>query len=215
MSSAHETDWITSPLISDALDRVGIRHQVLLPGFTAIAPGATAVGRARTIQFAPTEGDDPIDPYAAAIAFLDSLASGEVVVIATGASKRSAFWGELFTAAALGRGATGLVTDGALRDTPRIVQLGFPAFSAGRHAQDYRARMRVVGIDEPVEMGGVVISPGDLVVADVDGVASVPSPVIDEVLENARARSLAETGVLADLLAGDSVRAVWERYRTL
>ncbi|WP_206681717.1 RraA family protein [Actinomadura sp. J1-007] len=142
-------------------------------------------------------------------------ASREVAVVATGDSARSAFWGELFSAAAIGRGAAGIVTDGCLRDSPKIAALGFPAFARGRRPLDYRARMRVVARAQPVVLGGVTIRPGELVMADDDGVAVVPASVEEQVLARARARVETESTVLEELLAGDGLRTVWERHGVL
>lgn len=207
-------DRFTSPVISDSLDAAGQRGQVLAPGIEPLVPGSRLLGRAATVQFAPVTEDGP-DPYEDAIAFIDGLRPGEVAVVATGDSARSAFWGELFSAAAIGRGAVGVVTDGCLRDSPKIAALGFPAFARGRRPLDYRARMRVVAQARPVVLGGVTIRPGELVMADDDGVAVVPASVEDQVLARARARVETESTVLEELLAGDGLRTVWERHGVL
>lgn len=205
----------TTANLSDSLDAVGERHQVLAERLPCVIPGSRILGAARTVRFEPTDDVDPAQPYDDAIDFIDSIAPGEVVVIATGVSNASAFWGELFSAAALGRGAVGMVTDGNLRDSDKIVPLGFPAFARSRRPIDYRGRMRITAIQQTVEIGGVAIAPGDLVGADDDGVVVIPAGVADRVLEVARARMSSETTVLFDLIAGATLREVWERYRIL
>ncbi|MFI7687424.1 hypothetical protein ACIBQ6_00050 [Nonomuraea sp. NPDC049655] len=87
---------------------------------------------------------------------------------------RSACWGELFSAAAKGRGAAGVVCDGYVRDRAKILDLDFPVFALGTRPVDYRARMRVAAVQEPVTCGGVLITPGDPVPAEDDGVVAVP-----------------------------------------
>jgi 4-hydroxy-4-methyl-2-oxoglutarate aldolase len=205
---------LTSAIVSDSLDSLGVRSQVMAPEIMPFAMGSRAVGRARTIQFAPTE-TDPEDPYDAAMRFIDGLGGGSVAVIATGADARTAYWGELFSAAAKGHGAVGAVCDGPVRDVAKIRALGFDVFAAGSRPVDFRGRMRVVATDEMVRCGGVLVAPGDLVVADDDGVVVVPAAVEAEVLARSVARAMAERSVLAELLDGASLREVWERWHVL
>lgn len=206
---------LTSAMVSDALDECGLRMQVLARRLAPVQPGSRAFGRAATVRFVPSEADDPDDPYGAAIGFLGARRRGELVVIATGESEASAFWGELFSAAARGAGVVGVVTDGPLRDTPKIAGLGFPAFSPTRRPVDFRRRMAIVQAGEPVELGGVTIAHGDLVLADDDGVVVIPRAREAEVLAAARRRASGESTVLGELLAGESLRSVWDRHRIL
>jgi regulator of RNase E activity RraA len=205
----------TTANLSDSLDVVGERRRVLAERLPCVIPGSRILGPARTVRFEPSYVIDPADPYDDAIDFIDSIEQGEVVVVATGTSNASAFWGELFSAAAIGRGAVGMVTDGNLRDSDKIVPLGFPAFARSRRPIDYKGRMRVAEVQQSVEIGGVVIAPGDLVGADDDGVVVIPAAVADRVLEVALARMSSESTVLRDLVAGATLREVWERYRIL
>jgi regulator of RNase E activity RraA len=147
--------------------------------------------------------------------FIDGLAGGSVAVIAAGADARTAYWGELFSAAAKGHGAAGAVCDGPVRDVAKIRALGFDVFAPGSRPVDFRGRMRVVATNEVVRCGGVLVAPGDLVVADDDGIVVVPAAVEAEVLARSVARATAERSVLAQLLEGASLREVWERWHVL
>lgn len=206
---------LTSAMVSDSLDECGLRAQVLTSRLSPVVAGSRAFGRAATARFIPSSVDRPDDPYGPAIDFLSGLQQGEVAVIATGESNESAFWGELFSAAAIGAGAVGVVTDGNLRDTGKIAGLGFAAFSRSHRPIDYRRRMDIADTRETVTIGGVQIADGDLVIADDDGVVVVPREREAEVLAVARLRAAAESTVLAELLAGESLRAVWDRHRIL
>lgn len=206
---------LSSAILSDSCDAAGLRDQVLRERLAPLVPGTRAIGRARTLRFAPAFEADDLDPYRDAIDAIDGMRAGQFMVIATDANNDSAFWGELFSAAALGAGAAGVLTDGNLRDTDRVADLGFPAFSRSRRPIDFRGRMRIVGHDVPVVVGGVRIDPGDLVMADDDGVVVVPQSHEDEVLALARERASRESTVLAELLAGESLRTVWDRHRVL
>jgi 4-hydroxy-4-methyl-2-oxoglutarate aldolase len=206
---------ITSAMFSDALDVVGQRHQVLANRLVPVQPGSYALGRARTAKFVPATDPDPAHPYDDAIDFIDGASAGDLIVIATDSANASAFWGELFSAAAISRGAVGMITDGNVRDVSKIVKLGFAAFSRSSRPIDYRGRMQLVESQQPVTIGGVTISPGDIICADDDGVAVVPQARETDVLTAARARAAAESTVLAELLAGATLREVWTRHGIL
>jgi 4-hydroxy-4-methyl-2-oxoglutarate aldolase len=206
---------VRSAMVSDCLDAIGLRNNAMDATVKPLERTMRAVGLASTIKFVPNSSYDPDDPYGAAIDFLDSLLPGQLAVVATGASTLSAFWGELFSAAAKGRGATGVVTDGPLRDTHKILEVGFAAFGAASRPVDYKGRMLVDSIHHTVICGGVEISQGDALIADWDGVVVVPSMHIEKVFAAANERAQSEKRVLAELKAGKSVRAVWDEYRLL
>jgi 4-hydroxy-4-methyl-2-oxoglutarate aldolase len=206
---------VRTAMVSDSLDVVGVRNNVMNSSIQALRPEMRAVGFAATIEFEPSSEFDQRDPYGAAIDFLDRLNPGQLAVVATGGRDDSAFWGELFSAAAKGRGATGMVCDGPLRDTEAVVGLGFNVFGASNRPIDYKGRMRVASVGTIVICGGVEVHPGDAVIADADGVVVVPKIHIARVFELANARAQSEKSVLKDLLAGKSVREVWDAYGVL
>lgn len=206
---------VRSAMISDSLDVVGVRNNAMDVRVSALRPGMRAVGLAATVKFVPDNHYDQKDPYGAGIDFLDTLQAGEIAIVATGGDCLSAFWGELFSAAAKGRGATGVVADGPLRDTEQVVGLDFPAFGHGTRPYDYKGRMRIEAIRIPVICGGVSVNPGDGVIADSDGIVVVPAEHLAKVSELANARAATEKTVLKDLLSGKSVREVWDAYGVL
>lgn len=206
---------ITVPMLSDSCDRAGIRYQVLENRLVPLIGLSRISGRARTVRFAPELTTDPERPYDDAMDFIDGTAPGDLIVMATDNSNASAFWGELFSAAALGRGAVGLVTDGNIRDSDKISALGFPVFSRSRRPIDFRGRMRIVESHVPVELGGVTVSPSDLVVADDDGVVVIPQEHENTVVTYARERARGESTVLQELLSGATLREVWTRHGIL
>ena len=205
---------VSTAQLSDALDSLGFRDQVLAGRFVPLTREARAVGRAATLRFEIVDHDVE-EPYDAAIAFIDALEPGSLVLIATGGSERSAYWGELFSCAAIGRGATGVVCDSYLRDSPKVAELGFPAFARGARPIDYRARMEITSVNRPVSCAGVRVAPGELILADADGVVVVPEAIEAEAIRRANERAQRETNVLDELRAGATLRSVWDRYRVL
>ena len=206
---------VRSALVSDSLDLIGIRANVMSRAVTPLVSSMKIMGYASTIEFVEGKDFDSQDPYGPAIDFLDSLQSGDVAIVATGHSTQSAFWGELFSTAAKGRGANGVVTDGPIRDTQEILPVGFSAFGIGTLPFDYKGRMKVSSVHTCVNCGGVEVNQGDFIVADNDGVAVVPASKIDEIITLANERARRESTVLKELLEGKSVRSVWDEHRVL
>lgn len=203
-----------SAAFSDACDRLGRRGQTLGPGVVPhTCASKTLVGWARVARSVPVD-QPPDPPYGAEIAFLDSLAPGEVVM-ATAGGAPAALWGELFSAAALARGARGAVVDGLMRDRDRVEALGFPVHATGTRPTDSLGRVSLADTAGPAVVGGVSVSNGDLVVADADGVVVVPRELVERVVALALEKSVSERKGLALLRGGALLADVWGRYRVL
>jgi len=206
---------LTTCNISDSLDKCGYRDQVAFQRLVSLRPNDRIIGRARTIRFEEDLNPNPEKPYDDMIEFIDSVSAGEIVVIATGRSNKTAFWGELFSAAAKARGALGMITDGNIRDTDKILAVDFPVYSISHRPLDYRGRMKVTEVQSTVTIEGVAIHPGDLLMADIDGVVVIPREIEDEVLSAARTRVMTESTVLSELQAGSTLREVWDKHHVL
>jgi regulator of RNase E activity RraA len=204
----------TAALVSDALDRFGLRSQTVEPPLRPLRPGMRLAGPAATAVVAATE-TLPDPPYTTEIAFLDSLRPGEVGVYSVAAGVRAALWGELFSCAALGRAAAGVVVDGLVRDAGQIGELGFPTFCRGTSPLDTLGRAEVCETRVTVTVGGIAISPGDWLVADEDGVVVVPAGALDEVAAAVAEKLRGERGAREDLLAGSTLAEVWDAWRVL
>lgn len=172
-------------VVGDILDEIGLLHQFLPRGIRPLRDDMIVAGRALTVleQDLP-EGAPAAKPFGMMLEALDDLKPNEVYV-ATGGSPDYAMWGELMSVRAQALGAVGAVVNGCSRDTRAIRELHFPAFSLGSYAQDQRPRGRVVDFRLPVELGGVRITPGDIVFGDVDGVVVIPRGVENETLTRA------------------------------
>ncbi len=202
-----------SAVVSDACDRAGLRAQTLAPGILPLDPaGPVLVGRARPVHSGVvTVPSDP--PYGAEIAFVDSLRPDDVVVGKVDAP--TAFWGELFSTAARARGAAGIVIDGWIRDQSRILAMGFPAFVRGGHPTDCHGRLSIDAVDLPVEVGGVLVHPGDVVVADRDGIVIVPADAAAAVTATVVEKAETEDRARLLLESGAYLRDAWERFKVL
>ena len=142
-----------------------------------------------------------------------SLATDDVVIATVEAP--SAFWGELFSTAALARVAVGIVVDGLIRDQRRIADMGFPAFARGGRPTDSLGRISMAERDVPIDIAGVSVGRGDLIVADIDGVVVVPADAIEDVAARAIEKATTETDARRLLEGGAYLRDAWQKYKVL
>src|SRR5207244_7446843 len=144
----------------------------------------------RAFPFVLERADAPAEiPYRGLLSALDAVPAGAVVVIPGGRAIDAALFGELMATACQARGAAGAVCEGYVRDLAQVRALGFPVFACGTIPYDVDGRFEFVGHDKPVELDGVAIEPGALIVADEDGVVVVPPEVEEEVLATAAAKA--------------------------
>jgi regulator of RNase E activity RraA len=176
-----------SPEISDQLNRL----YAVTPEIRCLtAAGHRLIGPACTVKVFP--GDNLMVHKA-----LDVARPGDVVVVDAGASRMNAALGDLISTKAKHRGIAGFVVDGYVRDLPDILKLDFPIFARG--TTSIGPLHRGPGeINYPICCGGVVVNPGDVVVADAFGVVLIPRDNAHEVIE----RLVLQQARLADYLAG-------------
>ncbi len=153
----------------------------------AIAPRITEdkiVGPAVTVLEVPT---DEVLPPQHALDLIDEAEAGSVICIAIGADADVAVWGGLMTAGAVANGHAAAVLDGALRDIVEIRRdFGFPVYARSACPGTTLGRAKTIAAQIPVEVGGILVHPGDLIVGDPDGVVVVPRAQATEVLAMAR-----------------------------
>jgi regulator of RNase E activity RraA len=210
----HVENNLYTAVLSDALDEMGIRDRAMREFIRPLSPDYVFVGWARTILAMDLHHTSE-DPYKLEIEAIDSLLPGEIAVVSTGHSLRNAPWGELLSTAAMARGARGAVVDGLVRDVKKIFALGFPVFATGIKPVDSRGRGEVVDYNVPVECGGVVVAPGDLIVADYDGVVAVPAKAVAEAVQLATEKVSRENDSRKELMDGAYLRDVYKKYGVL
>ena len=195
-------------VVSDELDRMGYRDQVLRPDIRPLFPEARVAGYAFTVLAVPVY-DLPAEPYKLEMESVDALQPGDVLCVSR---TDGSFWGELLTTAAQYRGCKGVVVDGYTRDTQAIIQMGFPAFIRGIHMADSLGRIDVQAYNVPIECGGVHIQPGDLLLGDYDGVVVIPQAVAEEAITRAEAKVRGENLVREHLQQGMPVSEAFRRF---
>lgn len=162
----------------------------------AVYPGAAVVGFALPVACAP--GDNLAIHEA-----LRACAPGDVLVVDCAGAYSHGYFGEVMAVAAESSGVRGLVIDGCVRDSARLQRMDFPVFSRGRcvvgTGKDFDAD-RSVG--EPVAIGQVQVSRGDVVIADADGVVVIPRAELADIATKSYAREERELEQFAKLRSG-------------
>lgn len=204
-------------VLSDVLDEAGFMSQALKPFVRPLDETSVMCGFARTGLYRKVYHVEPgRNPYEIEMDLIDSLAPGEVAVLACdGPTDRIAPWGELLTTAASIRGAAGCLTDGLVRDVRRIREMRFPVFAGGIGPLNSKGRAEMAAMDIAVEVAGVRVEPGDLVFGDVDGCVAIPKAVAPQVVARALEKVTAEDRTRDALAAGESLRQVFERFGVL
>ena len=176
--------------VGDAMDRLGIADSAI----QAVWPGARIAGSAYTVW---TRAGDNLHLHSA----IDLAAPGDVIVVNGGGDTSRALIGELMGTRAKVRGLGGFVIDGAVRDAADLGEIGMPVFArAVTPAGPYKngpGRLLV-----PVALGGVCVSPGDIVLGDGDGVAVVPLAQAADVADRAEEIHRTETAKRAGYTSG-------------
>ncbi len=197
---------VATATLTGVLQKRGIRS-TFLSGLKPVRDGQRMLGRAHTLRYVPMR-EDLIPVYATRLnaqrAAIESMQPGEVLVIEARNETDAGTIGDIYAMRASVLGATGIVTDGTLRDTPALRDMDIPVYHRSSHAATYRREHMPLDHQVPIACAGVTVLPGDVVVGDGEGVVIIPAGLVDEIAEEAAAQELAEEWGMERVAAGDS-----------
>lgn len=198
-----------SAVVCDALDKLGFRHQSPRVPLRPLTVPGVLVGRCKTTLWADMAHEDT-RPYELELQAVDTCQPDDIIIAAAGGSMRSGLWGELLSTAARRSGCAGAIVDGAVRDVRKMAEMPFAVFARGTTPYDSLNRNRVIDVDVPVEIDGVRFAPGDLVIADIDGIVVVPRTVEAEAItaawEKVNAENIVRDAIAGGMTAGDAFK---------
>lgn len=186
--------------VNDVLREMNYVYQTLPNNIMPLRDEMKVAGVAFTLK--GSKSLDLTDEMIDRARMLQAITPGSVCVWDTSNDDESAQWGEIMTLASMQRGCRGAVVDGGIRDTDRILKLGFPVFCRYRSSNGMAGRFRMIGYQMPIRVGNVQIVPGDIIFGDIDGVIVIPRNIAKEVLIKAEAIRDNEVGVKAMVTSG-------------
>jgi regulator of RNase E activity RraA/2-keto-4-pentenoate hydratase/2-oxohepta-3-ene-1,7-dioic acid hydratase in catechol pathway len=201
---------VSTATLASLLRKRGL-NGLTLDGLRSTRPGTRMAGYARTVRYLPLR-EDLMDRYAGLNAqkqAIEEIRPGEVLVIEARGEITAGTIGDILALRAQVRGAAGIVTDGAIRDSAALARLEIPAYHAAVHPAVLGRRHVPWETQVTVACAGVTIQPGDILAGDADGVVVLPPALAAEVLAQAREQERQEEFIAAQVGRGESIDGLY------
>ena len=183
-------------------------HSCFIDGVSANIAGSKIVGTAKTLRFVPFREDlfaTHGGGYNAQKRVFDAVNEGEIIVIEARGDASTGTLGDILALRAMARGATGVVTDGGVRDFDAVAEIGLPVFSQGAHPSVLGRKHVPWDFDVTIACGGASVQPGDIIVGDGDGVIVIPPALAEQVADDALAQEVEDAWIAEQVAAGNPV----------
>ena len=202
-------------VFSDILDEMGHNFQAVSPhsNIHPLKENFVVIGRAVTLLNEGNNNEE--EPYDSVIKCIDSLSPDSLLVTTGSDTFNVGIMGELTATALRVRKSRGAIVNGYTRDARKLIKMEFPTFAWGASPIDTTGRVRVVDYNIPIIIGGVKISPDDLVFADLDGIVVIPKNLEKEVIDEVIKRINTENIVRKELAEGVTMAEVWNKHGVL
>jgi regulator of RNase E activity RraA/CMP-N-acetylneuraminic acid synthetase len=207
---ANLRNQLNSSLLSDILDDLGLRKQVI-KGLRPNIDQARIIGRAKTLRLRTLKDGEDFRGIYRALESYKTIVPGDVIVVENEVPQH-AYFGELNANLAVRAGAVAAIVGGQTRDSADVVNVGLPVFASGYTCQDVRKRATTESINRPITVQGIRVAPGDLIFADREGVVVVPRRVEREVIQTALRNAGNEKHLQIDIAQGIDVDALTSKY---
>lgn len=191
--------------VSDALDKLGLPGVV--SGLSQLSGHGRICGRAVTVKLGVGTASPGPARHLGTRA-IEAASPGDVIVVEQKSGVEAGSWGGILALGAKLRGVAGVIADGAVRDIDEAIGLDFAVFARACTARTARGRVVELATNGPVEIGTVMVTPGDYVIADRSGVVFVKAEQIERVLEAAEAIAVREAAMAQALRAGRPITEV-------
>jgi regulator of RNase E activity RraA len=204
---------ISTASLTSQLQKRGFAN-TFMAGVLPLRPDLRLAGQAYTLRFIPIREDlEPpgeIDNRTSKQRLaVEGVGPGDVLVIDARGDIGAATLGDILAARILQRGAAGIVTDGAFRDTPSIRTLDLPTYARGQSPYASTRVHHPQDINVPIGCGGVAVLPGDLIVGDGEGIVVVPRAIAEEVIQATYEQDQRETFIMSRIKHGASILGVY------
>ncbi len=197
---------VSTATITHQLQMRGLRT-MFLSGLKPLRPGQSMVGRARTLRYVALR-EDLVQQYSAGLnpqrKASETAEPGDVIIIEARDVPDAGTVGDIYAMRAFDRGAVGIITDGALRDTPAIAALGRAVYHRASHGSTWGRHHMPFSNDEPITCAGVFVVPGDVIVGDGEGAVVIPAALVAEVARDCVVQEEVESFAIERVRAGES-----------
>ncbi|MVO90549.1 fumarylacetoacetate hydrolase family protein [Streptomyces sp. p1417] len=202
---------LATATLSSQLRKRGLQHMTI-DGVRPTDPTAKLVGTAHTLRYLPLR-EDLFEKFGGGMnaqkRAVEELRPGQVLVMDARRDPTAGTIGDILALRAQQRGAAGVVTDGALRDSAAVAALGLPTYYAAEHPAVLGRRHIPWDTGVPIACGGALVQPGDILVGDADGVLVVPPDLVEELIADSAEQELQERFIAERVAAGEAIQGLY------